>query len=375
MSLVVAAVNDKPLKDCGTRQLVVFILGLTVGGAVYFLGGDAAVKGNIPLGAAKEHPLVVSATGGIAAILITFLLGHQLYAANCNEQIVDPDPTSPFSIYIACKTESAISVQTYNFPYQDIKTKSSQPDAFSKLVNSLPNRSCETAGASIFRVKDELRLSPGGDLTATEGNNTAVIVIPQPVLKEFDNDPHLAFSVVHSQIRKGLSEGQSKENPPIQTDVPDAFRDATGQINYPSPGATLNTSFNAYGTAQNVGKSVHLWLLVEINGRYWPKESRVVVDTNSVWHTQVFEDGTPERFELSLWAANQQANQQLIAWLEAGSETGNFPEFKLLPGMKRLSRVDGLRTAPLVDGLRTAPLPEDGNPKSQLTSIFQVREN
>ena len=124
-----------------------------------------------------------------------------------------------------------------------------------------------------------------------------------------------------------------------------AYQDAIGTISQPSDGGVVNATFNASGTAHNAGKGVYLWLAVEIQGRIWPKEGRVLVDSNGQWNSSVFEDGHPDQFGLSLWAANPDANVQLRAWLEHGQQTGNYPELHPLPGMKRLARAQGLRVA------------------------------
>lgn len=124
-----------------------------------------------------------------------------------------------------------------------------------------------------------------------------------------------------------------------------AFQRASGTISQPSDRAVVTARFDASGTAQNVDEDVYLWLAVEISGRIWPKEGTVSVKTNGRWSAPVFEDGRPDQFGLSLWAANPQANRQLHAWLERGLLRGDFAELQPLPGMKRLARVEGLRVA------------------------------
>jgi hypothetical protein len=126
-------------------------------------------------------------------------------------------------------------------------------------------------------------------------------------------------------------------------DDPNAYQSSNGTISQPRDRATVNATFDASGTANNVGKGVYLWLAVEINGRIWPKDGRVTVDRNGQWNQSVFEDGHPDQFALSLWAANSDANVQLRAWLVRGQQTGVYPELLPLPGMKRLARVQGLR--------------------------------
>jgi hypothetical protein len=64
---------------CGSRFLVAAVLALTVGIGGSFLGGSAAVRGQIPWRGAKEHPIRFAVTGGIAAFVVTLLLGAKLY--------------------------------------------------------------------------------------------------------------------------------------------------------------------------------------------------------------------------------------------------------------------------------------------------------
>lgn len=130
-------------------------------------------------------------------------------------------------------------------------------------------------------------------------------------------------------------------------DRPDplAYQKANGTIDQPRDGQAVNAQFDAVGTAQNVRNgTVYLWVTVEINGRIWPKEGSMTVNTNS-WKQSVREDGHPNQFGLSLWAASPDANVQLRAWLEHGQQTGDYPELHSLPGMKRLEQVQGLHLA------------------------------
>ncbi|HXT64464.1 MAG TPA: hypothetical protein VN696_15605 [Pyrinomonadaceae bacterium] len=124
-----------------------------------------------------------------------------------------------------------------------------------------------------------------------------------------------------------------------------AYLDTNGTIIQPRESAVVNATFNASGTADHVGQGVYLWLAVEIDGRIWPKEAHVTVDQNGQWNQSVFEDGHPDQFELSLWAANADANDRLRAWLINGQQTGVYPELRPFSGMKRLWRVEKLRIA------------------------------
>jgi hypothetical protein len=122
------------------------------------------------------------------------------------------------------------------------------------------------------------------------------------------------------------------------------YYDAVGTISHPSDGDIVTPRFEASGTAHNVGRDVRLWLVVEVNGRMWPKEGTVTVE-DADWKQSVREDGRPDQFWLSLWAASPDANVHIRSWVEHGQRTGVYPEFTPVPGMKRLAQVQGLRVA------------------------------
>lgn len=79
MGLVVASmVGYDPSQN--TRPLIIIVLSFAVALSFAFIGGTAAAQGNIPLPFAKEKPVAFSVSGGIAAFIITMLLGFWLYA-------------------------------------------------------------------------------------------------------------------------------------------------------------------------------------------------------------------------------------------------------------------------------------------------------
>jgi hypothetical protein len=122
------------------------------------------------------------------------------------------------------------------------------------------------------------------------------------------------------------------------------FEAVRGTIDEPGEGQTLQADFVASGTVRDAGNDARIWLAVEIDGRIWPKEGRIVVrDAEGHWSQPVFEDGTSAEFALSLWAANAEADRSLRAWLDASNRTRVFSELRPLAGMRRLDRVGKLR--------------------------------
>jgi uncharacterized membrane protein len=76
MALVVGSLFGHVIpKESRFLVSIVFALGCAL--ATTFLGGEAAASGKIPIG--KENPLAISATGGIAVLVIVLVLAYQFY--------------------------------------------------------------------------------------------------------------------------------------------------------------------------------------------------------------------------------------------------------------------------------------------------------
>jgi len=78
MGLVLLSLSGHSVpKDA--RFLVVIVLALSGSLSVGFLGGNASARGVIPLPTAKEHPLTIAFTGGIAVLVVLLILGARLF--------------------------------------------------------------------------------------------------------------------------------------------------------------------------------------------------------------------------------------------------------------------------------------------------------
>jgi len=127
--------------------------------------------------------------------------------------------------------------------------------------------------------------------------------------------------------------------------VPDAHLAANGTISQPSRRGEVDATFNASGTAKIDQKCAFLWLAVEIDNSIWPRrEGPLNIDRNEKWSEVVFEQGHPNQFGLSLWAANFTANIKLRGYLDSGVVTFSPSELQGL-GMKRLHLVPELHIA------------------------------
>ncbi|MBC1237531.1 hypothetical protein [Nostoc sp. 2RC] len=109
-------------------------------------------------------------------------------------------PTTPFYIYIVYQNDEELKIDSYSFPYSDIKKNSDYPP-FLALLNQLPNLNIQPEMSVVFRISDEVTLD---STNATDNANTGVIVIPQTVLDYFE-DSHLAFTYIKSYIDKFMN--------------------------------------------------------------------------------------------------------------------------------------------------------------------------
>tara|TARA_B100001964_G_C14253798_1_gene611261 strand:- start:3758 stop:4369 length:612 start_codon:yes stop_codon:yes gene_type:complete len=111
----------------------------------------------------------------------------------------EPDPTAMFPIVLACNTENQVQINTFSFPYSDIKKKNKYSE-FSNLVAQLPNQLCSQNGSKIFRMSDEVTVGPGDNITLTSSGNLGAILIPESVINQLGGN-HLAFTKIHSYIK------------------------------------------------------------------------------------------------------------------------------------------------------------------------------
>jgi hypothetical protein len=103
-------------------------------------------------------------------------------------------------------------------------------------------------------------------------------------------------------------------------------------------------TFICKGHATGVGSDAHLWLIVEVNNRVWPKERELHVLADGSWESIVYEDGATDKFSLAIYAANAQAEKFINDWIETGKRTGEYKEIVGIPGAERIARVDDLRS-------------------------------
>lgn len=176
--LALAVPNPTPF------QYIVFrvVLTLAVAGVAAMIPGFLTVS----------VPNWLRAGGALAVFIVVYFYNPASLIVPESE----PDPTVMFPIVLACKTPEQVIIDTYSFPFLDVK-KNAKYDAITNLIAKLPNQKCSQTGSSIYRMRDEMPVLPGGDTTAISGNNLGIIVLSKNVVDEL-GDSHLAFTKVHS---------------------------------------------------------------------------------------------------------------------------------------------------------------------------------
>ncbi len=122
-----------------------------------------------------------------------------------------------------------------------------------------------------------------------------------------------------------------------------------GEIKTPGGGETVGNAkgeFECTGKAEGLTRGLHLWLAVEKNGYIWPKADGFVPD-KGIWKKTISQNGKPtDDFGVTLFVANDEANNAINEWFRVGKETNNWAQLEWIRGINRLDRVDRLRLNP-----------------------------
>ena len=174
----------------------------------------------------------------------------------------------------------------------------------------------------------------GSELTNTPGANTGLLRgIPIPIWVAL-------IGVVSTIISGYMGRKYGNSEPPRNVYQ---LNEARGVIDSPKEGEDVGRMIECSGKAECITPNIHLWLAVEINGSIWPKGDEIEVDRTERWKSTVFEDGATRNFSLTLFVANDQANDDIKRWMQNGYNYNNFEKLSWIWGMNRLYRVDGLR--------------------------------
>ncbi|POF27772.1 hypothetical protein [Roseibium marinum] len=87
MGLVLLSIAGHEV-PCRSTNLVNIVLSFGAAMSVAFIGGNAAAKGHLPLPGLKNTPMIVSASGGIAVLVIMLILTSNLFPSEtCDDEL------------------------------------------------------------------------------------------------------------------------------------------------------------------------------------------------------------------------------------------------------------------------------------------------
>jgi len=162
-----------------------------------------------------------------------------------------------------------------------------------------------------------------------------------PVFHRRRDKPSLNTPPGDQQRRAPSRRASRKQAPSGASD----FDKVDGCIKHPTRGQQVWPTFRCSGVVRGMDPAWSLRLGVEVGGLVWPKENKIVVDTEGKWSVTVFEDGAVDEFAVGLYLVDSAVDSWIMRWLERGRLTGNYSEMTGLPGKRtrRLHRADGLR--------------------------------
>jgi hypothetical protein len=137
---------------------------------------------------------------------------------------------------------------------------------------------------------------------------------------------------------------QPESKSPSFSDTYTILNQVRGQ--FLEPHATIvGRKIECAGTIKNLAPNLHLWVAVEVDGYLWFKDSEIDVNTSRTrWSKTITEGGTPSEFSLLLFVADDEANEEINAWLVRGiRKNNNFDKIAFIRGAARLDHLDNLK--------------------------------
>jgi hypothetical protein len=135
---------------------------------------------------------IIRAGGAMAVFIVVYF--YNPAGLVVGEQ--EPPDTSAFCVYVAFENNKRISLDSYRFPYSDIK-KSNDYKSFSSMLRELPEMHVNLDKSTVYRISDEIPLNPR--ITATSNKNTGVIIIPEYLIQQ-EGGSHSAFTKIKNLI-------------------------------------------------------------------------------------------------------------------------------------------------------------------------------
>jgi D-alanyl-D-alanine carboxypeptidase len=114
-----------------------------------------------------------------------------------------------------------------------------------------------------------------------------------------------------------------------------------GRFLAPKSGEQVTQVFTVEGSLSAIPSGHHVWVAVQIGDLLWPK-TEVPAQTQH-WTRPIHEGGAPgESFSLALLMVDATANDQILAWLDNGQRTGDYPGISRVFGSVQLDAVRDL---------------------------------
>ncbi len=186
-----------------------------------------------------------------------------------------------------------------------------------------------TATPNVRQAANACAVSPGKEFSWRCGLGTSQVIVLIAVVVILAGG--IVMLVVYRRSRK----------------EPDLLTQMRGHIDQPGDGETVARTIHCSGSIQRDARSSEIvfWLAVETDGLIWPKEPLVRPDEAGRWVVDIREEGHPDTFAISLWAAMPWGTHRIQEWLETGRRTNDYPGLATLPDARRITRVNGLRLA------------------------------
>ncbi len=113
-----------------------------------------------------------------------------------------------------------------------------------------------------------------------------------------------------------------------------------GRIISPQDGDSVSRAFTVEGTTRDIPRDKHLWVVVQVSNRLFPKEPEIPrVDRH--WNQDIFEGGNPPggKFSIILMMVDSRGNDEIEAWLDKVRRNESAPGLTKITGSSKLDAV------------------------------------
>ena len=122
-----------------------------------------------------------------------------------------------------------------------------------------------------------------------------------------------------------------------------SFEKVVATIEAPKTGQVLDRKIFCSGTIDNYSLTTKIWLIVEVDGLFWPKQAMIDIDKEGYWNAKIYEGGSPEEFSIAIITVTNEMNTKIEQWLERCSHTGDYPGLTYTNGIRKICSADNLK--------------------------------